>query len=413
MVFYELYIEKFAGTFQGLTAKLTYLRELGVNAIHILPFYPSPMVDDGYDVTDYISVRPELGTIDHFKILVNEAEKLEIKIVVDLVLNHTSTLHPWFLDAVSNPNGEKHDYYIWSNTGTELKKAQNPFHEFKDRNWIFEDQTETYYYSTFYPEQADLNWDNPNVLKEMLAVVDFWVSLGVAGFRLDAASHLIKREDSLSVGLPETHEIIKKIRKHLDEKYSEKRIILIAESSEQEGDAARKYFGDGDECHLVYHMTLASRLLLAFVRGDDSMINEQLNTDANLPKYCRWLNYVSNHDEILLTDLNDDERREILDFLKPPKDLLFKKDRSIASRLAPLLYGDASKILRIYDALKRTDGDTLIYYGEEIGMGNDFSVEHPRDIRRYLRGTFPWEEANRKINNSESLYHQLSKLLKA
>ena len=227
---YELYIDKFAGDLKGLTQKLDYFTELGVDCLHLLPHYPSPMVDGGYDVADYRGVRPELGTLDDFKILVEQAHTKNICVIIDFVLNHTSEAHPWFVEARASKHNPKRDYYLWSECGTEFANAINAFPDIKPGNWIYNEQTSDYYFATFYPQQPDLNWNNPQIVQEMLTIIDFWVNLGVDGFRLDAVPHLIKRGDTTCKGLPEVHAILKKIRTHIEARWPE--VVLLAEAPE-------------------------------------------------------------------------------------------------------------------------------------------------------------------------------------
>ncbi|MEX2053103.1 MAG: alpha-amylase family glycosyl hydrolase, partial [Candidatus Paceibacterota bacterium] len=227
IVIYETYVDKFARDFKGLTEKLGYLEDLGINCIHLLPFFPSPRVDDGYDVSDYTNVQSELGTIEDAKSFISQASKHGIRVMIDLVFNHTSTQHPWFKEASSSPDSLKREYYLWSKTGEEYPEAYNPFEHLKPKSWILDPTSGQYYFSTFYPEQADLNWDNPEVEREFLNIMDFWVDAGVSLFRLDAASFLIKRDGTNCRHLPETHTVLKRIRRHIEENYPH--VALLAE----------------------------------------------------------------------------------------------------------------------------------------------------------------------------------------
>ena len=247
-VIYSTYVDKFAGDFATMTGRLDYLSRLGVGCLHILPFYPSPLVDDGYDISNYCDVRKELGTLEDFTRFTEEAHRHGIRVMIDLVLNHTSTQHPWFIEASSSPNSPKRDFYLWSKAGNEYAGAANPFSVIKSSNWIVNPAGNNHYFSTFYPEQADLNWNNTEVFAAMMGVIDFWTAHGVDGFRLDAAAHLIKKEGTGCVSLPETHIVLKRIRAYLDAHHPG--VALLGEAHGQDPiPVLKSYFGDGDECH--------------------------------------------------------------------------------------------------------------------------------------------------------------------
>src|SRR3989338_3948416 len=256
-IIYEVYVDKFAGNFKGLAEKLPYLKNLGINCIWLLPHYPSPMIDDGYDVSDYLGVRRELGTLDDFKQFTKKAHEAGIKIIIDLVLNHVSIEHRWFQ--------ERKDFFIWSKTGREFSGAVNPFSHIKPSNWILDKTSGEYYFATFYPQQADLNWQNPEVFTEIMKVIDFWIDWGIDGFRLDAARFLIKKEGTECINLPETHTVLKKIRSYVESRKSD--VILLAEVN-GELEKVKEYFGNGDECHMAFHFHLMSAMFLSLKRGD-------------------------------------------------------------------------------------------------------------------------------------------------
>ena len=411
-VIYELYVDKFAGNLKGLTEKLNYLARLGVNGIWILPHYPSPMIDDGYDVSDYKGVRSDLGTIEDFRKMMQRAKQLGIKVIIDLVLNHTSTKHPWFIEAASSKQNKTRNYYLWSDTGKELAMAHNPFPTLKDKNWIVNPPTGDYYFSTFYPEQADLNWDNPEVFREMTEVMSFWLDLGVDGFRVDSIANIIKREGTRCVTLPESHEIVKRFRSWLDEKYPE--ALLLAESFNRPAEAV-EYLGNGNECHSTFNFEFAVTVLLVAAKGESEKVKKVIADTAKLlPRGCQWAYFLRNHDQIpfwILNDQDAEELREVVDAADPSK-RMYMKNSEVSMRLATLLGGDKKKIIDGFGWLLSAPGMAIIYYGDEIGMLNSPIPPEEKDTRRSLRGKFDWAEAEKQINNKESLWSQVRELIR-
>jgi maltose alpha-D-glucosyltransferase/alpha-amylase len=405
---YECYVDKFAGDFKGLTEHANYFSLLGVNCIHILPHYPSPMIDDGYDIMDYRNVRPELGTLDDFRECIKALHARGIRVILDFVLNHTSSEHPWFIEARSSKMNSKRDFFLWSDTGKECADAINAFPDIKSSNWIPNPQTGDHYFATFYPEQPDLNWDNPEVMEEMLGNMDFWVELGVDGFRLDAAPHLIKRDGTNSKGLPETHAILKNIRAHIDQHYPE--VILLAEAHQSVAEI-KTYFGNGDECHMAYHFCLMEQMLLALKRNDRSGVQKMLDESFDIPETCQWAVFLRNHDEISLATLPDDERTRLVDFLDPKHEYPFKKGLYTSMRLASIFHGDRAKLRTAFELLYSTPGAPVMYYGDEIGMKNLPLMPRIVDSRKYVRGPFLWQEAERQIASPDSLFHDVAALI--
>lgn len=408
---YELYIDKFAGTIQNLTAQLEYFTKLGINTLHILPHYPSPMVDGGYDVMDYLNIRPELGTLENFDMLVKEAHARGIRIILDFVLNHVSEFHPWFLEARSSRESAKRDWFLWSESGKDHARGWNAPSGFKESNWIRNEPTNDYYYATFYPQQPDLNWDNPQVFDAMMAHMDFWADRGADGFRLDAALALIKREEFGSLGLPETHEVIKRIRKHLDEKY-DGRIALLAESH-LPVDGIKTFFGNGDECHLAYHFPLMEDLFLALMFDEPERVAESLEKSAGIPDNCAWVNFLRNHDEISLATLPLIRRTTLVSLLDPEAHYLFNNGQTTAVRLAEIFAGRPGKLREALHLLYSLPGANVMYYGDEIGMRNLPREDGIRDTRIFVRGPFDWEEAKRQVADPESLFHYVAALLRS
>lgn len=407
---YELYIDKFAGDINGLVARLDYFTLLGIDCLHILPHYPSPMIDDGYDVANYRDVRRELGTLDDFAALVEAAHSRGIRIIIDFVLNHVSDQHPWFAEARMSRDNLKRDFFLWSDTGEEYPDGVNAFPDIKSANWIRNEATADYYYATFYPEQPDLNWDNPEVMREMMDAMDFWCARGVDGFRIDAASHLIKREGTTSKGLPETHEVLKKIRAHLEKNYSD--VILLAETHESV-ELMRQYFGNGDECHMVYHFGLMEQMWLALERNNPSLAETMAHASFAIPDNCQWATFLRNHDEISLTTLDKAERKELVDFLDPEHSHMFKKMGATSMRLASVFRGDRAKIVDALKLFYSLPGSPVMYYGDEIGMLNLSLQPGIVDTRKYVRGVFDWQEADRQIADPHSLFHEVAALIAA
>lgn len=408
---YELYIDKFAGDIRGLIGKLEYLERLGINALHILPHYPSPMVDDGYDVSMYRGVRPELGNLDDFRALLAETEARGIKVIIDFPINHVSSEHPWFQEARASKDTPKRDYFLWSDSGQEFADAINPFVDMKPSNWVWNSATEDYYYATFYPQQPDLNWDNPLVYEAMLGHMEFWADLGVDSFRLDAIGYLIKRDETRCRGLPETHELIKRIRARLDARYGG-RVVLIAEMHQPLPEML-PYFGEGDECHLVYDFPMAEQLFSALVRGDDAPIQELLERSKDIPAGCAWLFFLRNHDELSLVTLPKRDQTELRHVLDPDNEYPFNAESSASVRLATGCGGDETRILEAFRSLYALPGAKVLYYGDEIGMRNLPLEDDVIDTRHYVRGAFDWRVAERQQRDPDSLLNKVAALIKA
>ncbi len=406
---YELYIDKFAGDIKGLTSRLDYFQELGINTLHLLPFYPSPMVDDGYDVSDYRSVREELGTLQDFEELVRRARAAGIRIIIDLILNHTSDRHPWFIEARASRNNAKRDHYLWSDTGKEFPLIKSGVADIKDCNWILDPVTQTSYFATYYPEQPDLNWDNPKVFEEMLAVACYWAGLGVSGFRLDAAPHLIKREGTDGRGLPETHALLKRIRAALEQTYPD--CILLAEAHQSIEDT-KKYFGNGDECHMAYDFPLMEQMWISLQNGDTGVVRDAVRRSVDIPENCQWAIFLRNHDEISLDTLTPDIRRALLAFLDPDGLFRFKKGETTSMRIGSIYGGDRARMRDAFKLLYSLPGSPIMYYGDEIGMTNLPHQESIRDSRRYVRGAFDWKLAEAQRADPESLFHEVARLIK-
>lgn len=428
---YELYIDKFAGDLTGLTAKLDYFTALGINTLHLLPHYPSPMVDDGYDVSDYRGVRPELGTLDDFKALVREAHARNIRIITDFVLNHTSREHPWFIEARSSKDNPKRDWYLWSAAGTEFPDASNPFPDFKPKNWIYSSDTDDYYFATFYPGQPDLNWDNPEVFDAMVGTMEFWAELGVDGFRLDAVPHIVKREGTACRDLPETHEVIRQIRKRLEKRYPE--VILLAEAA-QDIELVKTYFGRGDECHMAYNFPLMCEMWMALMETQEKSpeastasfqgerrgifpasprLQKIVDESKDIPHNCQWATFLRNHDEIWLDSLSDADRERLVAWMDPEHRYPFRNNTTTSMRVGSIFRGDAQKIFEAFALLYAQPGAPIMYYGDELGQLNEHNIEFMLDTRRHVRGAFNWPLAESQQADPESLLTRTAALITA
>jgi maltose alpha-D-glucosyltransferase/alpha-amylase len=404
---YELYIDKFAGTINGLREKLPYFTALGIDTLHLLPHFASPMVDEGYDIMDYRSVRPELGTMEDFELLVKEARAQGIRIIIDFVLNHTSNQHPWFVEAKQSKKNPKRDYYLWREIEYGFEGSTNAFPDIKPNNWIWNEETKDYYFATFYPEQPDLNWDNEEVQREMLANMDFWIDKGVSGFRLDAAPYLIKRENSTSKGLPETHAVIKRIRAHIEAKNPE--VILLAEAHQSLA-LTKEYFGHGDECHMAYHFPLMEQFWVSLMEQTAEGVHEMVEASRAIPDNCQWATFLRNHDEVSLATLPPGVRTALVNFLDPQHTYLFKKAGATSVRLAEGLHNDDARIREALSLLYTTPGAPIMYYGDEIGMRNLPLKDGVIDTRLYVRGEFDWNAADAQMKDPRSLWSHATHL---
>lgn len=407
---YELYVDKFAVDFPGLTTRLPYLVALGINTVHLLPFFPTGGVDDGYDVTDYRDVRPELGRLADFEAFLKAAHEAGIRVIIDLVINHTSDLHPWFREAAETPTSPKRDYYLWSKEPKGYDDAANAFPDMKSSNWVLEPQTGEYFFATFYPQQPDLNWKNPAVEREMLDIMDYWVSRGVDGFRLDAAAHLIKREQSPSKGLPETHQVLKRLRAHIDMNYPD--VLLLAEAN-QSISATKEYFGDGDECHMAYNFPLMQAMWLSIMMGDNFHARAAIAESMEIPENCQWATFLRSHDELSLEGIAPTEHDALLKFLDPEGQYLFKFGHSTSVRVATALKGDDVKIREAFSLLYSLPGAPIMYYGDEIKMHNLPKEHSVPDSRIYVRGNFEWNEAELMMKDQLSVWTFLSHLIRS
>jgi len=383
-IIYQVHVRSFydsngdgIGDFKGLIRKLDYIKSLGVNTIWLLPFYPSPLKDGGYDIADFKGINPEYGTLADFKRFVKEAHKKGLRIITELVLNHTSTAHKWFQRArKAKPGSVYRDFYVWSDTPDKYADARIIFQDFEVSNWTYDNEAGAYYWHRFYSHQPDLNFENPRVQEEIYKVLDFWFDIGVDGFRLDAVPYLYEAEGTNCENLPETHEYLKKLRKYVDANYEEK--LLLAEANQWPSDACA-YFGDGDECHMAFHFPLMPRLYMALRMEDRFPITDILEQTPEIPDNCQWAIFLRNHDELTLEMVSDEERDYMYRAfaLEPRK----RVNVGIRRRLFPLLGGDTRSIELLNILLLSMPGTPIIYYGDEIGMGDNYYLGDRDGVR--------------------------------
>jgi maltose alpha-D-glucosyltransferase/alpha-amylase len=389
-IIYEAHVRAFfdsnndgIGDFPGLTSKLDYLQGLGINALWLLPFYPSPLRDDGYDIADYEGVHPSYGTIQDFERLMEEAHKRGIRVITELVINHTSDQHPWFQAARRAPAGTpERDFYVWSETKQKYQDVRIIFTDTETSNWSWDNTAGAYYWHRFFHHQPDLNFDNPQVLDAVLKTMSFWVDRGVDGLRLDAVPYLIEREGTICENLGETHEILKKIRRAMDERYEGR--MLIAEANQWPADV-RPYFGDGDECHMAFHFPLMPRMFMALRQEDRHPITEILRQTPEIPENCQWGLFLRNHDELTLEMVTDEERDYM--YQAYAADPRMRINVGIRRRLAPLVENSRRRVELLNSLLFSFPGTPVIYYGDELGMGDNIYLGDRNGVRTPMQWT--------------------------
>ncbi|HTV43213.1 MAG TPA: maltose alpha-D-glucosyltransferase [Candidatus Sulfotelmatobacter sp.] len=407
-VIYEVHVRAFfdsnadgTGDFRGLTQKLDYLRDLGVTAIWLLPFYPSPLKDDGYDIADYMTVHPMYGTLADFKVFLREAHRRGLRVITELVLNHTSDKHPWFQRSRrAKPGSHWRDYYVWSDSPEKYAGTRIIFKDTELSNWTWDGVANAYYWHRFYSHQPDLNFDNPVVHREMFKVLDFWFGMGVDGVRLDAVPYLYEREGTGCENLPETHEFLKILRKHVDEKYGDR--MLLAEANQWPDDAVA-YFGGGkgDECHMAFHFPLMPRLFMALRMEDRIPIVDILQQTPPIPETAQWALFLRNHDELTLEMVTDEER----DYMYRMYAHIYQArlNLGIRRRLAPLLGNDRRRIELLNALLFSLPGTPVIYYGDEIGIGENIYLGDRNGVRTPMQWSAD-KNAGFSRANPQSLY---------
>jgi len=383
-IIYELHVRSFydsdgdgIGDFRGLTEKLDYLQDLGVTALWLLPFYPSPLKDDGYDIADYTDVHPSYGTLRDFQIFLREAHRRGLRVITELVVNHTSDQHAWFQRARrAKPGSPYRNFYVWSDTPEKYKDARIIFKDFESSNWAWDPVAGAYYWHRFYSHQPDLNFDSAAVRRAVFQAMDFWLGMGVDGLRLDAVPYLCEREGTSCENLPETHAILKKLRRHVDEKFKNR--MLLAEANQWPEDAV-PYLGEGDECHMAFHFPVMPRLFMGIHTEDHYPIVEILQQTPPIPETCQWAVFLRNHDELTLEMVTDEDRDYM--YRMYAKDPRMRINLGIRRRLAPLLGNHRRRIELMNGLLLSLPGSPVIYYGDEIGMGDNIYLGDRNGVR--------------------------------
>jgi maltose alpha-D-glucosyltransferase/alpha-amylase len=382
-VFYEVFIRGFydssgdgQGDIKGVTAKLDYLDWLGIDCLWLLPFYHSPLKDGGYDVSDFFTVQPAYGTIDDVTELLEEAHARDIRVIADLVVNHTSDQHPWFKESKSSRDNPKADWYVWADDDTAYSSAPIIFIDSQNSNWSWCPERGQYYWHRFFSHQPDLNYENPEVQEEMLRVVRYWLSLGFDGFRLDAVPYLFQREGTRCENLPETHAFLKRIRAVVDQEFPDR--VLLAEAN-QPPDNVVEYFGDGDECHMCFHFPLMPRLFLGVKSESAKPVADALRATPRIPDNCQWGIFLRNHDELTLEMVSDEERSFL--YAAYAQDPIMRRNVGIGRRLAPLIDNDRRIAELLHAVLFSLPGSPVLYYGDEILMGDNIYLGDRDSVR--------------------------------
>jgi maltose alpha-D-glucosyltransferase/alpha-amylase len=388
-VFYEIHIRGFAdgnddgkGDFRGLTDKLDYLQWLGVDCIWLLPMYPSPLRDGGYDIADFYSIHPDYGTVDDFHTFVDAAHRRGIRVIADLVMNHTSSDHAWFQESRSDPASPKRDWYVWSDTNDRYPDVRIIFVDTEVSNWTWDPVAGQYYWHRFFSHQPDLNYDNPEVQEAMLDVLRFWLDLGIDGFRLDAVPYLFERDGTNCENLPETHAFLKRVRSEVDGRYPDR--VLLAEANQWPADVV-DYFGDGDECHMAFQFPVMPRLFMAIRREDATPVLDIIDQTPAIPANAQWGLFLRNHDELTLEMVSDDERDYM--WSEYAKDPHMRLNLGIRRRLAPLLDNGRDEIQLLTAILFSLPGAPVLYYGDEIGMGDNIYLGDRDGVRTPMHWT--------------------------
>jgi maltose alpha-D-glucosyltransferase/alpha-amylase len=383
-IIYQTHVKAFfdtnadgVGDIAGLTAKLDYLQDLGVDVVWLLPFYPSPLRDDGYDIADYTAVHPSYGTLTDFRQFLREAHNRGLRVITELVVNHTSDQHPWFQKSRRARKGSPwRDFYVWSDTPDKYREARIIFKDFETSNWAWDPVAKAYYWHRFYSHQPDLNFDNPAVHDALIKVLDFWMNMGVDAFRLDAIPYLYEREGTTCENLPETHEFLKKLRAHIDKKFPGR--MLLAEANQWPEDS-RPYFGDGDECHMAFHFPVMPRMYMAVAQEDRFPITDIMAQTPPIPPNCQWALFLRNHDELTLEMVTDEDRDYMWRTYAADKQA--RINLGIRRRLAPLMQNHRGRIHLMNGLLFSFPGTPIIYYGDEIGMGDNIYLGDRNGVR--------------------------------
>ncbi len=404
-VFYELYVRAYKdgnndghGDFRGAVEKLDHIKSLGVDCIWVMPHYPSPLLDDGYDVSDYFGVHPDYGTLDDFRTFLDAAHQRGLKVITDIVMNHTSDQHPWFQAARQDKNSPYRDYYVWSDTGSEYAEARIIFLDSEPSNWTYDEVAGQYFWHRFYRSQPDLNYDNPRVHQEMFNAMRFWLDMGIDGFRVDAIPYLYERDGTNCENLPETHEFLKKMRRMIDDEYPG--TLLIAEANQWPEDLL-PYFGTSEEpeFQVCFHFPIMPRLYMALKSGDKTPIVDILNSTPPIPPGTQWMTFLRNHDELTLEMVTPEEREWMWQQYAPEPRM--KLNLGIRRRQAPLLDNDKRKWFLLNALFLSLPGVPIIYYGDEIGMGDNIWLPD----RHGCRTPMQWDASkNAGFSNADKTY---------
>jgi maltose alpha-D-glucosyltransferase/alpha-amylase len=408
-IIYQTHIKSFRdsnrdgyGDIRGLIERLDYIASLGVDCIWLLPFYPSPLKDDGYDIAMYEAINPQYGTIDDFKRFMEEAHSRDIRVITELVINHTSDQHPWFKRARAAPKGSpERNFYVWSDDPTLYSAARIIFTDTEKSNWSWDPEAEQFYWHRFFSHQPDLNFDNPAVLEAVIGIMRFWLDMGVDGMRLDAIPYLIERDGTNCENLPETHVVLKALRTALDQHYNDR--IFLAEANQWPTDV-RPYFGEGDECHMAFHFPLMPRMYMALRKEDRTPIIEILARTPEIPDDCQWAIFLRNHDELTLEMVTDEERDYM--YTEYARDPRMRINVGIRRRLAPLLDNGRRQIELMNALLFSMPGTPIVYYGDEIGMGDNIYLGDRNGVRTPMQWTAD-RNAGFSEADSAALYSQV------
>jgi len=382
-IFYEVNVRSYAdsnndgiGDFKGLTSKLPYIRDLGISCVWLMPFYPSPLRDDGYDIADFYAVNPDYGTIEDLEEFLDAAHHMGIRVIADLVVNHTSSECAWFQEARRDPNSPYRDYYVWSDDPTLYPDARIIFLDTEASNWTYDPVAGRHYWHRFFSHQPDLNYDNPAVQEEILRVVDFWMTKGLDGFRVDAVPYLIERDGTNCENLPETHTICKRLRAHFDEKYPNG--LLLAEANQWPQDVV-EYFGNDDEFHMCFNFPLMPRMFMAIRREDATPVIDIIRQLPEIPENCQWATFLRNHDELTLEMVTDEDRDYMWnEYAADPR---MRLNLGIRRRLFPLMDNDRRQVELLHSMLFTLPGSPILYYGDEIGMGDNIFLGDRNGVR--------------------------------
>jgi maltose alpha-D-glucosyltransferase / alpha-amylase len=402
-VFYELYLRAFSdsngdghGDFTGLRQKLDYLQWLGVDCVWLLPVNESPLRDDGYDVSSYYGLQTAFGFLEDFIITLDEIHRRGMKLIVDMVMNHTSDQHPWFQESRRSKDSPLRDFYVWSETPDKYNEARIIFVDTEPSNWAYSAATSEYYWHRFFSSQPDLNYDNPQVRDAMMKAVRFWLDLGVDGFRLDAVPYLYEREGTNCENLPETHEFLQELRRIVDKEYPGR--LLLAEANQWPRDLL-PYFGNGDELHMCFHFPVMPRLYMALALQDRSKVVEVMNDTPPIPAGCQWATFLRNHDELTLEMVTPEERDFMWDTYAP--EIRHRLNLGIRRRLAPLMGNDRRKLELMNSLLFTLPGAPVLYYGDEIGMGDNAALADRNGVRTPMQWA---DDVNGGFSTAQSLY---------